>query len=219
MLNFTVTMAPWESFSRLILGFWLIFTNPRVAVPESITIISPKAGDAVQGVVAIIGTTQLTGFRSAEVSFTYSSSSVRSWFSIGESQEPVTIGTIVTWDTTSITDGIYDLRLVVTLKDGSHPDVLVQGVRIRNYTPIENRTPLPTLSGNTLEPTLTALTLVIVMVPTATTQIITQTALPTNPAGLNERDLFGSVWLGGLVVLGLFFAIWIYSRLRTLLRH
>ena len=212
-------MSSWVSLSRLLLGLWLAFTHPQVAGPESITLISPKAGDAVQGVVAIIGTTQITGFSSAEVSFAYSLSSIGSWFLIGESQEPVTKGAIVNWDTTSISDGNYDLHLVVTLKDGNHLDALVQGLRVRNYTPIENPTPIPMPSSDGLEPILSSPTPEIKLLPSATPQFLLQTALPTNPAGLNERDLFGSVAKGGLMVLTLFLAIWIYSRLRTLLRH
>jgi len=219
MLNFTVTMSPWLSLSRIILGLWLVFTNQQDVGAEGISLISPKPGEAVQGVVSILGTTQVTGFSSAQLSFTYSTSSIRSWFLIGESQKPVTNETIVTWDTTSITDGNYDLQLVVTLNDGSQLNTLVTGIRVRNYTPINGNSPLPTLSENILEPTLSTPTLVGELIASSTTQFLTKTALPPNPAGLNKIDLLGGMLKGGLAVLGLFIVIWIYFHIRSSFRH
>jgi hypothetical protein len=79
-----------------------------------------------------------------EVSFAYGSDAGRTWFLIQESQQPVSGGALATWDTTTLTDGDYDLRLLVSLKDGTQQQVVVKGLRVRNYTPVEASSPTVT---------------------------------------------------------------------------
>ena len=109
----------------------------------------------LQGVVTIRGSSNETGFLSAEVDFTYAGDTTGTWFLIATDSQPVDSSTLATWDTTTITDGDYNLRLRVILSDGTHLDVIIPNLRVRNYTPIETPTPAPTAVQPTLTPTIT----------------------------------------------------------------
>ncbi len=212
-----------QSLKTGILLFLLILPAAftRQNSPSSgLSILSPGPGEALQGIVSIRGTTALANFVSAEVDFAYSRLKQPDWFIIQDSQEPVTDGTIATWDTTTITDGIYDLRLVVSLSDGSQQQVLVTGVRVRNYSTIETNTPAPTATMNaTQSPVPPTATATLKPTRTATKYAGTLTPLPTNPAGLAGRDVLGTAAKGGLLVVGLFLLGGLYVGLKSLNRH
>jgi len=202
---------------RQILWFfltWLALPSVMAASPQ-VAVVSPRPGEALQGVVTITGASAVAGFVSMEVAFAYSSDPGRTWFLIQESQQPVTGGALATWDTTTITDGDYDLRLLVSLKDGAQQQVVVKGLRVRNYTPVEASSPtLTPLVSATPRPTL---------VPTCTATITlippTATPLPPNPAQFTRVDYLASLVQGGAIALLLFLALGIYLEAKTLLRR
>lgn len=189
--------------------FWLalfgclsIAAATPAASSSSLAITSPKSGEALQGVVSIVGTSSIPGFSSADLYFTYSSSQTSNWFLIQESTTPVTHAELASWDTTTLTDGTYDLKLVVNLTDSSYQEVLVKQVRIRNYTPIETSTPTLQSSQIVVEspPSFS---------PTAEKILVTKvlqtpTNLPDNPAELTQNDLLTGLKTAGLLVAGLF---------------
>jgi hypothetical protein len=110
---------------------------------------------------------------------------------------------LATWDTTTITDGDYDLRLLVSLKDGAQQQVVASGLRVRNYTLIEANMPtLTPLVSVTLTP-----------IPPTTTP------LPPNPAQLTRADYFTSLVQGGAIALLLFLALGIYLGVKALLKR
>jgi hypothetical protein len=198
---------------------WFLLTwlaLPVVTAASSpVAVVSPRPGEALQGVVTISGSSAVDGFTAMEVSFAYSSDTGRTWFLIQESQQPVSGGALATWDTTTITDGDYDLRLLVSLKDGTQQQVLVKGLRVRNYTPVEASTPTvtPRVSATprpTLAPSGT---------PTRTPIPLTATPLPPNPAQLTRVDYFTSLVQGGAIVLVLFLALGIYLGIKALLKR
>jgi len=186
--------------------------------PAIVLVSSPVPGQALQGNVTVSGNTAVQGFQSGELSFAYPNSSTGTWFLIQESSEPVANSTLALWDTTTITDGVYDLRLVVTLQDGSQKTFIVPGVRVRNYTPIETNTATPVtptstpLPGDTPVPSET---------PTPTVSPIppTSTALPANPAEISQGDVRQSLLKGGLAAVGIFALIGIYRGLKRLGKH
>lgn len=179
---------------------------------------SPLPGQALQGTVSISGTTAIAGFQSAEIDFAYADSPLNTWFLIAQSQTPVDNGELAQWDTTTITDGVYSLRLTVTLGDGSQQSVTINGLRVRNYTPIETNTPIPVRATNTAVPGDTA---VPTITPTPTTTPIppTVTPLPQNPAQLSTTDIFVSTGKGALAILGLFILIGFYRSIRWISRR
>jgi hypothetical protein len=218
MLNLTITMHPWKLSLMMLFWFWLAIYARQNTEPGGLLVTSPKPGEALQGIVTITGTTALPGFTSAEVSFAYSHDKPEVWFLIQESQQAVTDGTIATWDTTTITDGVYDLRLVVNQADGNQPQVQVAGVRVRNYTLIETNTPAVTATVNaTQSPLSTTLTRLPEVTVTAFKQ--TLTPLPTNPAQVMGGDILGSLVKGGLAAAGLFLLGGLYLGLKYLARR
>lgn len=182
------------------------------AAEETVLISAPVPGQVLQGAVTIRGSTQITDFVSAELSFSYSLKPSPTWFLIESFDQPSPEGNLATWDTSAISDGIYDLRLTVNLKDGTQKEFLVTGLRVRNYTPVETSTPTPTQikPAATLEPTRTA---------TITPIPLTATPLPTNPAGLSDPELGLSVLQGTAIALGLFLLAGIYLGLKAIFRR
>ncbi len=165
---------------------------------------APRPGDVLQGVVTVTGSSDVNGFASAEVAFTYADDPTGTWFLVAANSRPVFNDTLATWDTTVITDGNYVLRLHVTLTDGTFRDVLVSGLRVRNYTPVETPTPVPVAPEATALPTIT---------PTAT-PFPTPIALPRNPAELAPTDVSASILYGGLAAILAFVIVGIYLWLR-----
>ena len=188
------------------------------------TITSPNANQILQGNVSIIGTTDIPNFASAELDFAYASDSTGTWFLVQTFSQPVTNSAIAVWDTTSISDGDYILRLRVTLQDGSTQDATVK-IKVQNETPISTATPTITLTAIMPTITLTAaftpqpLTPTPIMIaasPTPTSPPIfsTPTSLPPNPAGVEPGEIDAGVQRGALVILGVFVVFGILIRLR-----
>ena len=183
-------------------------------------IVSPTAGQVLRGQVSITGTTDIANFASAELDFAYASDSTGTWFLIQTSSQPVADSAIATWDTTSISDGDYILRLRVTLQDGSSQDATVK-------VKVQNEAPLPTVTL-TITPAVTS-TLVfapqpltstpaaaVITSPTSTSPPIfsTPTMLPSNPVEVQTNEIYAGVQHGALVIAGLFIVFAILIRLR-----
>lgn len=181
---------------------------PRAAHAQFVSQVrldSPKAGDAVQGIVAVLGNTDVRGFLSYELAFSFEEDAALTWFVIVESEEPIEDGTLGEWDTTTLTDGTYSLRLTVHLEGEDPVVILVEGIRVRNYSSIETNTPAPT---STPAPGLTA-------TPTVTSPLPTPTDLPSNPAEIDPADVRGAL-LGGIGAAILLFALLAgYARSRS----
>lgn len=178
-------------------------------------ITAPQAGQTLQGVVTVTGSSAVEGFLSAEVAFAYTDDSTGTWFLISVSDQPVSEGVLAVWDTTGITDGIYNLRLRVFLADGTFLDALVPDLRVRNDTPPDTPTPAPTPT-----PTETPV-LATPIVPTATpsptltpSSFPTPTPLPPNPAVLPPTEVYRSAGYGALIILAAFAFVGIYFLLR-----
>ena len=181
-------------------------------------IISPANVQAVQGMVSVIGTTQTPGFKSAELSFGYQDDPTHTWFLIVESAETASAGVIAEWDTTTLTDGVYQLRLIVNLEDGGQYLVKVKGIRVRNYTPIETDTPLPNVPTSTLSPGQMP---PATPTPTRTASPIapTLTPLPPNPAVITPDDIRANLLNGVVLAVLIFAVIGLYGLLRKRLRE
>jgi hypothetical protein len=206
-------------FLGMVLASPALARNAQLVDP---VIAAPRLGDALQGVVKIAGSSDVPGFVSAEVSFTYADNPTGTWFLIAMSSQPVLNDTLANWDTTVITDGDYILRLRVFLTDGSSREVIVSGLRVRNYTPVETPTPMtPTPEATTvptISPTATpSPTLEATPIPTITqtaTPFPTPTALPPNPATLVPTDVSASILFGGLATILTFVIVGIFLWLR-----
>jgi hypothetical protein len=185
------------------------------ALPE-VALLSPQAGQALQGSVPILANTAVEGFQSAELEFAYAHHPTDNWFLIYESKQPTVNEALTQWDTSKISDGIYDLRLTITLEDGSQQRVQVAGLRVRNYTPIETDTPTPVPPSATAPPKATPLPSATPtpLIPTDTPLPPTATPLPPNPAELSRGAVLVNLGKGALATIGLFALGGLYAALR-----
>ena len=194
----------------------LAFSNPGRASAQAetgIRITSPVSGATLRGLVDISGTTAVDGFFSAELSFAYASSLTPTWFLIASINQPLSDGLLAQWDTNLITDGDYDLRLRVTLQDGSVLDSVVNGLRIRNLTPTETITSVPTITPEFYETAAPTSPPTFTPVPTATRRP-TPTPLPPNPAAVTQPEITSSLICGLIIAFLVFVVIGFLLRLR-----
>jgi hypothetical protein len=182
-------------------------------------ITTPVDGEAVRGIVAIQGNTLVDGFLSWELNFGYADDSTGTWFLIEESDEPTEGEVLAEWDTTQITDGIYNVRLTIFLEEGRRSHTIVEAIRVRNYTPIETNTPIPSLTSTpftvTPRPSSTGTP---TQVPTETPIPASPTPLPTNPLEVSEDSFTSSMTRGAAGALALFLLIGLYSTLKKTYR-
>src|SRR4030042_389985 len=94
-------------------------------------ITAPQAGQALQGMVTVTGASALEEFALAEIAFAYADDATGTWFLIASSDQPVIDGFLATWDTTTITDGTYALRMRVLLADGTNRETPVPALGVR----------------------------------------------------------------------------------------
>lgn len=189
---------------------------------DQVVITAPLPGEALQGDISISGNTAIEGFSASEISFGYAGDPSETWFLIQYSTLPVSDGLLANWDTSTITDGDYTLRLVLSLLDGTQVTLLVPGLRVRNYTPVETDTPTPLPPsatpgpGTPLPPSATPSSTPI---PSATALPATPTPLPTNPAIISERDVLSTALQGAVIGAGSLLLLGAMVGIRQWLRN
>lgn len=182
--------------------------NPQATIVKSIFVQSPREGQALQGVEIIEGKIRGEGFLRGTIHFSYSDTPAqdRTWFFIAaidaENQDSSQAAFLVEWDTTQITDGNYDLRLVAEYSGEAAIFELVPNLRIRNHTPVETATSAPVIQGDG-DQTPSAPS------PTSLPES-TPTPLPPNPAEVRAADLQQVMLVSGIAVAGIFFVGMIY---------
>ena len=180
------------------------------APAAQVIILSPGPGQVLQGTMLITGEIDVEEPLSVELSFSYSENARQTWFIIREIEEAIPGEFNLEWDTTTLTDGEYILRLVVS--SGQDKFIAnVPGLRVRNYSAIETSTPIPTstpATEDTHAPSETP-TMTITPVPPTPTQ------LPPNPAQINTGDISKSIGKGALAALSFFAILGIYQYIRN----
>ena len=192
-------------------------TGPQV-VTQNPQIIAPRPGQALQGNIPVVVDTTFQKFQSVELTFAYANNPTGTWFLIYQGLQPVSNGPLAAWDTSLITDGDYDLRMVITFLDGSQQIVEAPGVRVRNYTPIETDTPPPATPTG---PPATADIPIPTITPTHPPSPLppAATPLPPNPAELHRQDIWLNAGKGALAIVGLFALAGLYQAVRSLGRQ
>jgi len=197
---------------RLLLLLVLLTIAAQDSPPPAITF--PRAGDTVHGQVTITGTTDIPNFLSAQLDFTYASNPAGNWFILQTITQPTLDSALATWDTTSITDGDYILRLQVFLSDSTTQEVTVP-IKIQNDTPISTPTPAPTATPEDEFSILIPTPFLLAASPTPTDiPRPTPTPLTANPISLSQTEIYSSLSRGALVIIGLFIFSGILIRLR-----
>jgi len=105
-----------------------VAANAAGCIPGQVILISPEPGEEVQGTVELTGTVDIPsfGFYKYEVAPQGSDT----WATISAGREVVINGTIGRWDTTALTPGDYQLRLVVTDNEGQSLSPCIVPVRV-----------------------------------------------------------------------------------------
>jgi hypothetical protein len=198
--------------SMLLLPLVLFLLALQDSPPPAI--LSPQAGDTLLGEVSIIGTTDVQNFASARLDFAYASDSAGTWFLLQNLPQPARETPLYLWNTTSITDGEYILRLRVTLTDGTFQEVTVP-ITIQNDAPLPTPTPGSTATPEASIAFQAPTSFLLAASPTPTeVPPPTPTVLPSNPASLEPGNIVGSLGRGALVIAGLFAFASLLLRLR-----
>jgi hypothetical protein len=180
-----------------------------------VEITSHKAGEAIRGIVPISGFTALDGLVSWELSFGYASNVLGTWFLIAEGNKPVSDDILVEWDTTTIIDGTYNLRLTVYLEGGRRNHFILPDIRVRNYTPIESDTPTSTLTVTPITVTPRASnTPTVTLAPTTSPIPDTPTPQPTNPIEISPPEITNSLIQGAGIAFIAFLTMGVYTTIR-----
>jgi len=206
MLNLSVNLMKIHFLFPFVLLLIAAQTSP-------IAITSPASDAIISGEVIITGTTDIQGFASSQLDFTYASNSTDTWFALQTSTQPVVDSPLATWDTTLISDGDYILRLRVYLADGSSQEVTVP-IKVQNDTPIVTPTFTPTSTPESIKGQIPTPFLVASSPTPTTTPHPTPIPLPTNPVSLNQVTIYTSIGRGALVIIGLFLFAGIVLRFR-----
>lgn len=179
----------------------LLAFSPAYQASFTVNVYAPESGAAVQGLVPVVGNTDVDGFVRYELSFALSASR-ETWFPIASSDIPVRDDLLGEWDTSNLTDDRYVLRLAVELNDKDTEVRYVENLRVRNYSVIETNTPAPSATIDPGNP-LTA---------TPTLPPPTPTPLGRNPVEIREVQIVQSVRNG--IIIGILFlsGLWLYSR-------
>ena len=133
----------------------------------------PPETEVLQGSVQIQGTATHPEFWKYELAA--APQGTENWFIITVSETPVVNGVLGVWDTRTVADGPYSIRLRVVRRDGNYDEYFVRNVTVNNAaplpTPTPEVTPTPTSTPTPKPPTATPVQL--------TPEIPTPTPAPT----------------------------------------
>jgi len=195
-----------------ILSLLVFFLLTAQDVPQ-IAITLPSSGDAIRGEVTITGSTDVLGFTSSQLDFSYASNPTDTWFALQTSTQPVADSALAVWDTTIISDGEYILRLRVFVVDGTLQEITVP-VKVQNDTPVITPPPMVTPTPNKLNAGLPTPFLVASSPTPTLTPRPTPTPLPGNAVSMNQIAIYTSLGRGALVIIGLFAFVGLILRIR-----
>jgi hypothetical protein len=99
-------------------------------VPDQVMITEPAPGSPISGTVDIVGTARIPNFGFFKYEITPMGS--QNWATISAGREPKVNEVLGLWNTTSLTNGDYFLRLVVTDNVGASLEPCVIAVRVAN---------------------------------------------------------------------------------------
>jgi hypothetical protein len=198
------------------LQFSLLLVLFLVAAQDAtpLAINSPAPDELLRGQVTITGKIDVPSFLSAQLEFAYVPNPTDTWFIIQSFSQPMTDSTLAVWETTSITDGDYVLRLRVNFEDGTFQEVTVP-IKIGNDV-LPTATPEPT-AAQTAEPDTILIPTPFLLAASPTPTDLprsTPTPLPPNPVSLGQNQIYASLGRGALVILGLFALAGLIVRVR-----
>lgn len=99
-------------------------------VPDQIIITSPQPGEVVKGSIDIVGTANVPNF--GFYKYEIAPMGTQNWATISAERNPKQADKLGTWNTSSLTNGEYFLRLVITDNVGGSLEPCVIAVRVAN---------------------------------------------------------------------------------------
>ncbi len=248
MINQTIQRTKYYTFlvAILVLTLWagqrsgVLAAPPRQEGQDSALITQPVEGESVQGVVSIIGTATHPAFNFYVIEI--SPRPGEQWQFVGDGQTPVENGQLTTWDTNTVPDGTYAIRLRVVYVDGNFSEAPPREVVVTNTQPLPTNTPEatpteegpvdidpgpPTATSTPLPPTPTVLVEQPV-VDTPTPRPAETTVPLQNPdepssfvptvSGFSLLSLRDACLYGGGLMLGIFLLFGFLAALRTFIQ-
>lgn len=113
--------------------------TPAQQAPRA-AITSPHDNAVVRGVLSISGTATHPNFWMYVIHLAREPNLTNQWMVLGVHEAQVIDGVLETWDTTSVPDGSYSLRLRVVRKDGHYDEYYVRKISVANAQPSETPT-------------------------------------------------------------------------------
>lgn len=215
----------WGVIALINLGlFHSVQAAPHWQAQDIAQITSPTDGQAIAGLVTITGSADHPDFARWELAYGPDPNPNDAWQPFAEGNQPISNGTIGTWNTGVVADGGYMLRLRVIRKDSNYSESFVRGLKVSNSAPIGTPTSIPPAATFPAEqPTFSAAeagqpvaTIMVEQPPTSIPEARpAQTAQPqantaarrntTSTSSSFNLGQFGSACLNGaILVVGLF---------------
>ena len=229
MLNLTIGMRLKHEKTLYLIFIIIISTslgkyhrvNAQTQSPTStasfIQITNPLPGSAIQGMIQIIGQISVEDFANYAVEFSYQDNPQNTWFLINQSEEAILNGVLAVWDTSQISDGEYQIRIVLHQQNGNITVNHIPNIRVRNYSAIETDTPIAATQTAHPIATITPVSSATI-IPTTSTPPATSTPGASNPAQISNDMVIDKILQGVGMSIGLFIILGIYQRLRALNR-
>jgi hypothetical protein len=192
----------------LVLSLMNVWFSPFPQL-DLVRIQSPVDGEYLQGTIQIIGTVTGTGLQTAEISFRYQDSQSQSWFVINQITSSVVEDVIATWDTSTIADGVYQIRVLAVFENGREQEKIINNLSVRNYTPFdpiktENPAVLPTEKlQNQIE--------IVEVTPTLRSS---PTPMPPNEMVISQSQFITTAIQGGILGVLFLFVISLFIIIR-----
>lgn len=193
----------------LVLSLMNVWFSPFPQL-DLVRIQSPVDGEYLQGSVQIIGTVTGTGLQTAEISFRYQESLSQSWFVISQISSPVVDDNIATWDTSTIADGVYQIRVLAIFENGREQEKIINNLNVRNYTPFD---PIKTENPALLSTEILQNQIKIVDAPP--TLRSTPTPMPPNEMAVSQSQFITTAIQGGILGVLFLFVIALFIIIRS----
>ena len=212
-----------------VLAAWPVAAAPLAQGPIA-AITSPTDGQELRGVVTVTGSANHPEFNRYELAFGPDPNPKDTWQVFNTTNLPVDNNVLGLWDTSTVADGTWALRLRVVRKDSNYDEAVVRGLRVSNQQPTGTPTPLasettltPTVDSNvatavpSVEPTLRTVPTVLVEQPPTSLPAAVAPGAPPTPdrpdtrsggvASLVDLSLITTTCLSGAIVAGFVFAV------------
>jgi len=184
VLNLKIAMLKLFFFKPIYLLLSILFASQQGA--STILISFPEQGSVVSGIVEVYGSIPPESFASAKLNYAYLLDTEENWFLINRIDKPVDSGLLGSWDTTLISDGLYQLKLIVKTTNGEKFEYIIKDVQVANYSRAEAPTVLEGASALTAGEGIN----------TGVASSNQPTDLPDNPASIKEREIRRSIYIG-----------------------